>query len=81
VINEIENIEKRLELKKEEVMINLRSQNDALELFRLDYAGYLEFLSAVERSIDAQLDYSDMQTAFVLANIRLYRALGGGAER
>ena len=81
VVNEIEYLTKRLEIKSEEVKVNLRSQEDALELFRLDYASYLEYLSALERSVEAQLNYSALQTDFVLANIKLYKALGGGAER
>jgi len=38
----------------------------ATELFKLDFAGYLEVISVMEKSIEAELDYAKLSTAHAL---------------
>ena len=67
------------QLKKQEVGIYHHSQESAMELFKLDFASYLEVISVMEKSLDAELEYAQLSTAHGLTHILLYRALGGGS--
>jgi outer membrane protein TolC len=80
VLSEIETTENMKQLKKQEVGIYHHSQESAIELFKLDFAGYLEVLSVMEKSLDAELEYAQLSTAHALTHILLYRSLGGGVN-
>jgi outer membrane protein TolC len=78
VLSEIETTENMKQLKKQEVAIYHRSQESATELFKLDFASYLEVLSVKEKSLEAELEYARLSTAHALTHILLYRSVGGG---
>jgi len=80
VLSEIETTENMKQLKKQEVAIYQRSQESATELFKLDFASYLEVLSVMEKSLDAELEYARLSTAHALTHVLLYRSLGGGGN-
>jgi len=79
VLSEIETTEKMKQLKKKEVDIYHHSQESATELFKLDFASYLEVISVMEKSLEAELEYAHLSTAHALIHILLYRSLGGGS--
>jgi NodT family efflux transporter outer membrane factor (OMF) lipoprotein len=78
VLSEIETTENMKQLKRQEVAIYHHSQESATELFKLDFASYLEVLSVMEKSLEAELEYAQLSTAHALTHILLYRSLGGG---
>lgn len=51
---------------------------NANELFKLNYVGFLEVLSANERYLDSELERIDIITDLCRKKILLYRVLGGG---
>lgn len=74
-----ENLEKRKELKKKESLIHHRSIRNANDMFKLNFVGYLEVLSADERYLDCELEYASLSVLNCITKIMLYRALGGGS--
>ena len=80
VLSEIETTKNMKQLKKQEVDILHHSQESALELFKLDFVSYLEVLSIMEKSLDAEIDYTQLSTAHALTHILLFRSLGGGGN-
>ncbi|MDR0796554.1 MAG: TolC family protein [Tannerella sp.] len=78
VLSEIKTTESMQQLKYKEVAIYHRSQESATELFKLDFAGYLEVLSVMEKSLEAELEYAHISTSHAITHILLYRSLGGG---
>jgi len=80
VLSEIETTENMKQLKIQEVGIYHHSQESAMELFKLDFASYLEVISVMEKSLDAELEYAQLSTAHALTHILLYRSLGGGGK-
>ncbi len=69
----------QLKLKEEEKKIQQRSLQNADELFKLGYIGYLEVLDVVQSYLSAELDYIDITKRVCLNQVLLYRALGGGS--
>ena len=69
----------RIRLKEEESLAHRRSVENASEMFRLTYVGFLEVLSAEERYLDSELEYVDIVNDFCQKKILLFRALGGGS--
>ena len=80
VLSEKETTENMRQLKQQEVAIYQHSQESATELFKLDFASYLEVLSVMEKSLDAELEYARLSTAKALTHVLLYRSLGGGSN-
>jgi NodT family efflux transporter outer membrane factor (OMF) lipoprotein len=78
ILSEIETTENMKQLKTQEVALYHHSQESATELFKLDFASYLEVLSVMEKSLEAELEYAQLSTAHALTHILLYRSLGGG---
>lgn len=78
LIRSHDNLQKRNKLKKEERVLNARSVSDANELFKLSFIGYLEVLSADEKYMECELDYTSLCTRQCINQVLLYRALGGG---
>lgn len=74
-----EQLEKRKKLKKKESMIHHRSISNANDMFKLNFIGYLEVLSADERYLDCELEYASLSTLNCVTKVMLYRALGGGS--
>ena len=74
-----EQLEKRKELKRKESLIHHRSISNANDMFRLNFVGYLEVLSADERYLDCELEYASLSVLNCVTKVMLYRALGGGS--
>ena len=70
--------EERRELKRKECLVHRRSVDDANELFRTGFAGYLEVLTANERHVDCELEQIELNIYYCKLNALLYRSLGGG---
>ncbi|MDD6209425.1 MAG: TolC family protein [Bacteroidales bacterium] len=75
---EYESTASRLHYKNEEVKIHIRSVESAEELFKLNFAGYLEVLTAQEKLLKGELEQLDLNTMYCINHVKLYRALGGG---
>ena len=73
-----EQMSKRKALKQEESRIHNRSINNANELFKTGFAGYLDVLSADERYLECELERIELNTAYCQLHAQLYKALGGG---
>lgn len=70
--------EQRRKLKREECLVHRRSVDDANELFRTGFVGYLDVLTANERHVDCELEQVELNIYFCQLNTLLYRSLGGG---
>ncbi|MBE6300623.1 MAG: efflux transporter outer membrane subunit [Parabacteroides distasonis] len=70
--------QERVRLKEIETSAHRRSVSNATELFKLNYVGFLEVLSADERYLESELERIDIVTDLCRKKILLYRALGGG---
>lgn len=73
-----EQLDKRMKLKKKESIIHHRSISNANDMFKLNFVGYLEVLSADERFLDCELEYASLSVRNCITKVLLYRALGGG---
>jgi outer membrane protein TolC len=51
------------------------------DLYKAGYANYLEVVTAQQNVLDAELRLIETRKRLHLANINLYRALGGGWTR
>lgn len=69
---------KRVRLKELETSAHVRSVANANKLFKLNYTGFLEVLSAEERYLYNELERIELLVNLRRQNILLYRALGGG---
>ena len=65
-------------LKAKESRVHRRSIENANELFRTGFVGYLDVLSADERYLDCELERIDLNVAYCQLHTLLYRSLGGG---
>lgn len=74
----LQNIQRRIEIKIREVEILKSSINTAGELFRSGRANYLEVNNAQKNALSSQLELTELKIMRHLAQIELYRALGGG---
>lgn len=70
--------QERVRLKEIETVAHSRSVSNATELFKLNYIGFLEVLSADERYLESELERIDIVIDLYRKKILLYRALGGG---
>jgi len=80
ILYEIETTKNRRLLKQQEAAIYRHSQESATELFKLDFASYLEVLSVMEKSLEAELEYARLTTEYAMTHVLLYRAVGGGGN-
>lgn len=78
LLSYIDNNQKILQLKSEEVASLTRSVDISNDLYVAAYAGYLEIISAQKSKIAADIDLIKAERNQVLAFIQLYKALGGG---
>lgn len=78
VVTELEITRQRQALKENEMKSYKKASENATELFHLQYASYLEVLSAEEKYFDCRLDYMELQMTYCRLIVDLYRSLGGG---
>lgn len=70
---------RRKHLKQQESLVHRRSVSNATDLFKLNFVGYLEVLSADERYLNCELEQIALSTKNCALQAMLYRALGGGS--
>ncbi len=70
----------RKALKQQESLVHRRSVSNATDLFKLNFVGFLEVLSADERYLNCELERIALSTENCILQARLYRALGGGNQ-
>ncbi|MGY6520627.1 MAG: efflux transporter outer membrane subunit [Mongoliitalea sp.] len=78
LVNEFNAFDEQLQLKTYEVEVQKRSVENSNIMFRVGYAGYLEVLNAQVNALQAEIELIDLKKQQLQANVRLYRALGGG---
>lgn len=66
------------ELKRAETDTLYQAVNTANELYLAGYANYLEVITAQRSALTADLEQAELKREIFLANVQLYRALGGG---
>ena len=74
----IENYQRVFDLQQEEVEALQQAVSISDDLFKANYATYLEVISAQRNVLDAELELTDTRRQQFLLLIDLYRALGGG---
>lgn len=78
LIESNENIMKRISVKKEEMRTGKKATDSANELFRMQFIGYLEVLSADRDYFECCESYVGLEIERMKLQADLYRALGGG---
>lgn len=74
----IENLEEEYVLAEERIQTTKKGIMDAALLFRTGFANYLEVNTAQGDALESELNLIDLKMRILLANIDLYRSLGGG---
>lgn len=74
----LDKLEEEYVLTKERLNTTQRGVTDAALLFRSGFANYLEVITAQSDALDSELGLIDIKMQILLANIELYRSLGGG---
>ena len=74
----IENLENEYSLAEERIETTQKGIMDAALLFRTGFANYLEVNTAQGDALESELNLIDLKMRILLANIDLYRSLGGG---
>lgn len=79
LITSTQTLLQRKALKQEESSIHHRSIDNANELFKTGFVGYLDVLSADERYLNCELERVEVNIHYCQLHTLLYRALGGGS--
>ncbi|MGS2764585.1 efflux transporter outer membrane subunit [Sinomicrobium sp. M5D2P9] len=74
----LDKLEEEHVLTQERLNTTQRGVTDAALLFRSGFANYLEVITAQSDALDSELGLIDIKMQILLANIELYRSLGGG---
>ncbi len=74
----LDKLEQEYVLTQERLNTTQRGVTDAALLFRSGFANYLEVITAQSDALDSELGLIDIKMQILLANIELYRSLGGG---
>lgn len=80
LICDSESISERISVKKQEMRSGKRATESANELFRMQFIGYLEVLSADRDYFECCRSYIDLEVERMKIQARLFRALGGGGQ-
>lgn len=80
VMTDLHLTESRIRLNEQEVASYRNATFCAEEMFELQFAGYLEVLSAEEAYLDSRLKQISLYTDFCKLHVDLFRALGGGVR-
>lgn len=76
--NAFQNLRQVKLLKREQSELLIKAVSTSRELYKSARANYVELLLAQQNSLKANLEYIDAAKRFKKAQIRLYKALGGG---
>ncbi|RAV30943.1 efflux transporter outer membrane subunit [Sinomicrobium soli] len=74
----IDKLNVEYEVAKKRITVAQSSVNNAELLFRSGLANYLEVLTAQSNALESDLNLVSVKMQMLLANIELYRSLGGG---
>ena len=77
-LSKIENYQKSVQTKSNEVDILTRSIDISNDLYRSARADYMEVLLTQREALDSRIDLTEIQLKELLAKVNIYRALGGG---
>jgi len=76
----IEKLREEYKIGQRRILVTSKGVRDASLLFQSGFATYLEIITAQEDALQSELDLADLKRQMILANIELYRSLGGGWE-
>ncbi|MEM6841456.1 MAG: efflux transporter outer membrane subunit [Bacteroidota bacterium] len=74
----IEKLREEYSIGLQRIIVATKGVQDASLLFQSGFANYLEVINAQEDALQSELDLADLKRQIILANIELYRSLGGG---
>ncbi|WKN43319.1 efflux transporter outer membrane subunit [Tunicatimonas pelagia] len=74
----IEKLQEEYSIAFRRIIVATKGVQDASLLFQSGFANYLEVITAQEDALQSELDLADLKRQIILANIELYRSLGGG---
>ena len=74
----IEKLKEEFIIAQERVVAAKKALKDASFLFRSGLANYLEVITAQRESLDSELNLENVKSRIFLAEVELYRSLGGG---
>jgi len=74
----IEKLREEYSIAQERIVVSSKGVRDASLLFQSGFANYLEVINAQEDALQSELDLANLKRQIILANIELYRSLGGG---
>ena len=74
----IKKLEEEYDIARQRIEVATSGVQDASLLFQSGFANYLEVISAQEDALRSELAAVDLKRQLFLANIELYRSLGGG---
>lgn len=77
-LNALQNIDKMLLIKKDEVAALETGVDISHELYVAGYASYLEIVTAQKNKLDAELDQVKLQRNNIFAVLDLFKSIGGG---
>lgn len=76
----VEKLKEEYRIGSERLEIAQQSVRSALLLFKSGLANYLEVLTAQSNALDSELNLANVKMKILMANVELYRSLGGGWE-
>ncbi|MGB3589536.1 MAG: efflux transporter outer membrane subunit [Tunicatimonas sp.] len=74
----IEKLREEYSIALRRITVTTKGVQDASLLFQSGFANYLEVINAQEDALQSELDLADIKRQIIIANIELYRSLGGG---
>lgn len=74
----IEKLREQYTVAQEYIDVTGKGIRDASLLFQSGFANYLEIINAQEDALQSEMDLANLKMQLLLANIELYRSLGGG---
>ncbi|MFI2744614.1 efflux transporter outer membrane subunit [Zhouia sp. PK063] len=74
----IQNLQEEYEIAQERIQVTRKGIKDANLLFRGGFANYLEVNTAQNDALESELNLIKIRKQLLIANVELYRSLGGG---
>lgn len=74
----MEKLEEQYEIAQERIQVTRQGLKDADLLFKGGFANYLEVITAQSDALESELNLIQIKKEILIANIELYRSLGGG---
>ncbi|SFU65459.1 efflux transporter, outer membrane factor (OMF) lipoprotein, NodT family [Pustulibacterium marinum] len=74
----IDKLEEEYEIAQDRIVVTRQGLKDAALLFKSGFANYLEVITAQSDALESELYLIQIKKQILIANIELYRSLGGG---